>query len=94
MERKPIAENIIDANRVGVDMLITDAEIGLTLLALAQTSEVAQDRSRRIDEAHKAYKSILSLLERLNPGAAQLETLQHKMKALAEGLRAADVHVD
>lgn len=101
MERRSVAENIhsaaeniLEANRLGVEMLIEDADIGLTLLKLAQTNEDAPGRSRRVAEAHKAYKSILSLLKRLRPDATQMQTLEKKMKTLAKELRAAGVQVD
>lgn len=92
MERESAAENILAANRLSVNMLIEDADIGLALLKVAQTT--VQHRSRRVGEAHKAYKSILSSLDRLSPDATQMQTLANRIKALAEALKAAGVQVD
>lgn len=39
MNPKPLSENLRDANELGIELLLTDAEMGLTLLNTAQISK-------------------------------------------------------
>ena len=89
MEVKSPAENILDSNSIGVDLQITDARVALTFLDLAETTNIAEDKSRRIAEALKAHTSILHFLARLNPTAEQSLVLKDLMGALEARLTAA-----
>jgi hypothetical protein len=94
MKQKSIAENISDSNHIKVELLITDAKTALTLLDLAETTRVAEDRSRRIRQALRAYQSILSFLTRLSPSVAQAETLHQNLETIKNRLRLASVPID
>ena len=94
MENKPLGENISDSNSIGVELLITDAGTANILLDLAQTTHVAEDRSRRIKEAHDAYKSIRHFLARLSPTPEQMEILRPELEKVKARLIAANVPVE
>lgn len=81
-------------NRVGVDFLISDAQVALTFLKMAESTKSAEDRSRRIAEAHHAYRTILSLLKRLHPDEQKRPILREELDRLAERLKAMGVSLD
>lgn len=83
----------MDSHQVSVELLITDARTANTLLDLAETTAIAEFRSRRIEEAHHAYQSILHFLARLNPTPEQMETLRQEIEKLKARLKAADVAI-
>lgn len=85
------AQIISDSNRIGVDYLITDVRLALTLLALADTTHVASHRSRRIDEAFRAYTTVLHLHARLSPTPEQVEELRRELATLKDRLQLAGV---
>jgi hypothetical protein len=86
MDTKRIDENLHESNEVGIRLLLTDAEIALTLLDTAEASSDAEGRSRRIQEARKAFDSILHLLPRFTLDAAQSEELDVRMSLLRKRL--------
>lgn len=93
MKAKSLGENISTANLLSVELLITDARTAHTLLDLAETTSIAESRSRRIREAHQAYESILHFLAERKPTAEQRQILGEEMKTLRERLRTAGVPV-
>lgn len=94
MNTDPIQSNISQANEIGVDLMITDAKTALTLLDLAETTRNPGDRARRVEEAHRAYRTIQRFLARLSPSPGQREVLAEKMKVLAARLRRSGVAVE
>jgi hypothetical protein len=93
MRTNPFAKNISALNQIGVELLITDAKTALTFLDLAETSKIAESRSRWIREAHRAYQTILHLAARLSLSEEQREILNAQMKTLKHRLRAAEVQI-
>ncbi len=91
---KRFDENIADANEAGVQFCLTDTETGLVFLNLAGTTHSDESRTRQVGEAHKAYQSILHLLERLHPSLEQQVTLLERLGLLRTGLVAAGVPLD
>lgn len=94
MEPKPVAVNISESSLIGAEFLISDARIALTLLDLSETAQNAEIRARRVAEAYKAYKTILSLMGRIDPSVKQIGILKNEIKTLAERLKAAGMDVD
>lgn len=74
--------------------LLTDAEVGHTLLDAAETTTVSEERERRIQQAHKAYRSILHLLSNLTPDKEQQAELDLTLTSLRERLIAFGVCLD
>lgn len=93
-DKKSAGENLSDSTQLGVDLLISDAKTALTFLDLAETTSDSDNRSRRIAEAHHAYRTILAFLPRLQPSAEELQILTNDLQRLAERLNAAGVSVE
>ena len=94
MEWQSAIDNVSESNRVGADFLINDAKTAITLLDLAETTNNDENCSRRVDEAHKAYRSILSFVGRLKPGPEQMKILRRDLAILARRLKVAGVEID
>lgn len=94
MKTQSLTQNIVNSNEVSVELLITDARTANIFLDLAETSGVAELRSRRIGEAQDAYRSILYFLERLSPTKEQADSLGKEMEKLKARLRAVNVAVE
>jgi hypothetical protein len=89
MNRQSSAENISGSDWIGVELLITDAKLGLTFLDLAKTTGNPEFRSRRIAEARRAYRTILFFVAQLELTGEQRQLLSEDLEALEAGLRAA-----
>jgi hypothetical protein len=94
MTTKRISETIADSNQSGFALMLTDARIGLLFLDLAETTNSAEQRFRRIAEAHHAYQSILAFLPRLRPTPLQKEILSRELSTLKDRLQEAGVSID
>jgi hypothetical protein len=94
MKNKSLAENISDSHRIIVESLITDANTALTLLDLAERTEIPGGRSRRIEHAHRTYRKILTSLQCVSPTAKQKKNLSTDLETLKERLRAAGAPID
>lgn len=92
MDMKSLSENAEDANRTGLDLLMTDACTALTLLDAAETTSLPENRSRRIEEARKAYKTISSLRGRLVLTASEESRLDDRLSLLRNRLIGVGVH--
>ena len=86
--------NISSSDQSAVDLLLTDARIGLIFLDLAENTMIAEQRSRRIAEAHHVYQSILIFLPQLRPTADQKEILSRELSTLKDRLQEAGVSID
>jgi hypothetical protein len=93
MDDKSITRTIADSHQAGVDLLITDCRMALTLLDMAETTTLPESRSRQIGEAHHAYDTILHFLHRLSPTAEQAQQLNTQLEKLRTRLRAAGVSI-
>ena len=91
MNRNSVIRNISESNAIGVDLLISDCRMGLTLLDMAETTDLPENRSRRIEEAHHAYDTVVHFLQRLSPSGEQGRELKASLTKLADRLRAAGV---
>jgi hypothetical protein len=89
-----LRENISESNRIGVEFIITDCKTALTLLDLAVTTAVPEDRTRRIGEAHLAYRTIVSYRKRLSATPEQDKQLGELLKVLERRLEEAGVKVN
>jgi hypothetical protein len=76
-----------DANRVSLDILITDIELAFSFLQIAETSTDPKTRERNIKNARKVYDSSLHFLPRLHPIAKELQTIEAKLALLRKRLR-------
>lgn len=91
MKVSSTAQTIIDSHWICVDLLISDVNLGLTFLDLAETTSRAEDRARRIQEAQKAYETTLYFLTRVTPTEEQSEVLNRNLLTLKTRLLASGV---
>jgi hypothetical protein len=93
MKVDSLGRNISESNRVGIELMITDCKTALTLLDLAGTTAIPEDRTRRIGEAHVAYRTIVSYRERLKATPEQDKHLGELLKVLEGRLEEVGVKV-
>lgn len=60
-----------DANQNGIDFVIADLDLALTFMDVAEVSHIEDTVRRNHNNAHKAYHTVLRLLENLTPDAEQ-----------------------
>lgn len=70
-----VASTIREANSVGVELVITDLQLGHSLLDRAATSRDAATIDRNIGNARHAVATAEHLLQRLAPDAKQRATI-------------------
>jgi hypothetical protein len=73
-------------NRAKVDLLLADAEMALTMLDLARTSEAVELRQRRTGEALKTYTFIRKRIPTISLTHSETAALNQKMSLLKQRL--------
>lgn len=82
---KTVRQEIGDTNDT-VDFLIANAGRALTFLYMAKTIEIGLDRLRTIEQAHKAYGTILKHLPGLLLNSQQKTMLDLRLNLLRRRL--------
>jgi hypothetical protein len=67
------------ANRARYDLVLVDAELALTFLDLADFAESQEQREHRLDEAKRAYDTVLKALPTLYLTTPQRIMLNQKL---------------
>jgi hypothetical protein len=70
------------SNKARVDLLLADAEMALTLLDVAHTSNISELKQRRTDEARKAYSFIQEQIPTVSLTPSETAALNEKMAVL------------
>lgn len=60
-----------DLNKSGVDFLLTDIDVAMTLMDIADASPIQDTVARNRKKAHEAYDAVVQLTEKLTPDAGQ-----------------------
>jgi hypothetical protein len=75
------------ANRIGIEFLLADLNVGLTFLETAQVTSLAATRTRDLDKALQVYRTVMRHLPRvvLPPDdeaeiASKLEELRSRLE--------------
>jgi hypothetical protein len=76
-------------NRIGVQFLFADLDLGLTFLGIALSTGSPAFRSRSLDRAGEVYRTVTRLLPRVVPTPAERVDLQNKLSELRNRLQAA-----
>jgi hypothetical protein len=84
-----LRETLGDLNQTGVEFLLTDLDLAMTFMDVAQTSHVPGTICRNYHNARKAYDTVLHLLETLTPDAGQRQEINAKLAVLKTRLEAA-----
>jgi hypothetical protein len=73
-------------NDSGVEFVLTDLDVALTFMDVADVSRIAETKARNHRNAREAYTNVLRLLHNLYPAAAIEEKLALlKMRLIAAG---------
>jgi hypothetical protein len=77
-----------DINQTSVELLLTDSNVALTFLSIAETTENRETAERNIHNAHKAYDSIQNFRLRYVFTDAQTATLNSNLGEVKARLEA------
>jgi hypothetical protein len=83
-----LAAAIFDSHRTGAAFLLTDLDLAMTFLDLANTSRIAGIVRRNRRNARTAYDSVLRFLPRLVLTAAERQRIEEKLSELKGRLEA------
>jgi hypothetical protein len=87
------SHEMADVNEASVTLLLTDAEVALTFLDMAEVTSFPESRSRQIGEALTAFRSITKLSPRFVFTREQRRSLDEKLSVLRTRLLDAGVAV-
>ena len=77
-----IVDNWPDLNQSGVSFLLTDLDIAMTFMNVADASRIEETTRRNYTNARAAYDTVLRLLEKLTPTADEREAIDAKLASL------------
>jgi hypothetical protein len=77
-----------DLNTTSIEFLLTDLETALTFMDVAQTSRDQEIKQRNHANAHLAYDTVIRLLPKFKPTAAQQQAIDEKLSLLKARLEA------
>ena len=81
-------ENFSDLNQSGVSFLLTDLDLAMTFMDVADASRTEETTRRNHTNARTAYDTVLHLLEKLSPNADQRQAIDAKLASLKKRLHA------
>ncbi len=75
-------------NQTGIDFLLTDLDLAVTFMVVAEVSRNAETVHRNYENARTAHDTVVRLLERLTPNAKQRRAIDAKLALLKTRLQA------
>ena len=81
-------ENFSDLNQSGVSFLLTDLDLAMTFMDVADASRIDKRKRRNHTNARTAYNTILRLLEKLTPNTDERQVIDVKLANLKMRLQA------
>jgi hypothetical protein len=81
-------ENQDKSNEVGLEFALTDIDVALTFMDVAEVSANEETISRNHDNARKAYATVVDFLKKLHPDERQSEVIEAKLALLKARLDA------
>ena len=81
-------ENFSDLNQSGVSFLLTDLDLAMTFMDVADASRVEETTRRNHTNARTAYDTVVHLLEKLTPNADQRQAIDAQLTILKTRLEA------
>jgi hypothetical protein len=82
-------EQIKAANQGIIEFLLTDLDIALTFMDVAETTEFRGTAERNHQNAHNAYDTVITKLREVTPNAHQQALFDEKLATLRARLKAA-----
>ena len=87
-EWSDVSETFDDLNQSGVQFLLVDLDLAMTMMDTAEATRLEDTKHRNHKNARTAYDSVLHLLEKLEPDAEQREAIDAKLARLKTRLEA------
>ena len=81
-------ENFSDLSQSGVSFLLTDLDLAMTFMDVADASRIEETTRRNHTNARTAYDTVLHLLEKLSPNADQRQAIDAQLTILKTRLEA------
>lgn len=81
-----VPERLTDASKTGADFLVTDLDTAFTFLEVATATGIEETRKRNHEKAHRAYQTVVRLLDTVSPEAPQRPVIKQKLALLKERL--------
>lgn len=77
-----------EANQIGVNFVLTDLDVAMTFMDVADASQNEETVRRNHANAHIAYEAVVYFLGRLTPDAGQRQVIDAKLALLRTRLQA------
>ena len=81
-------ETFSELNQSGVSFLLTDLDLAMTFMDVADASRIDETTRRNHTNARTAYNSVLRLLEKLTPNTDERQVIDAKLAILKMRLQA------
>ena len=81
-------ETFSELNQSGVSFLLTDLDLAMTFMDVADASRVDETTRRNHTNARTAYNTVLRLLEKLTPNSDERQVIDAKLAILKMRLQA------
>ena len=81
-------DHFLDLNHSGVSFLLTDLDLAMTFMDVADASRSEETTRRNHTNARTAYDAVRRLLEKLMPNADQRQAIDAKLASLKTRLQA------
>jgi hypothetical protein len=81
-------ETFSDLNQSGVSFLLTDLDLAMTFMDVADASRIDETKRRNHTNARTAYNSVLHLLEKLTPNTDERQVINATLAILKMRLQA------
>lgn len=81
-------QTVYDAKRTGASILLTDLDVAMTFLEVANATRNPETRQRNYGNAWKAYDAVRHFLPQMVFTDAEAKLIQEKLEALRKRLEA------
>jgi hypothetical protein len=85
---------IEQANRIGIEFLVTDLDVGLTFLQTAEITRLVSTRERDLEKALVVYRTVTRLLPRVVLSEDDWTEINEKLEELRTKLENAGCRLD
>jgi len=75
-------DHFSDSKQIGVEFLLTDLDVAMTFMDIAEVSRCEETIRRNQANARKACASVINLLEKLSPDERQRQVIEAKLALL------------
>jgi hypothetical protein len=83
-----VGRNLLPPQSKRREFVLTDLDLGLTFMDVADTTHSEHTASRNHSKARTAYDTVLRLLEKLSPSDPEQQAIEEKLTILKTRLQA------